>query len=844
MNATAHHANSSDNALEHPSAPINGLNATQSVISDTQSTNDIKIQAPNLDPPASTQPSAFPLKDPVSSPILNSTEVVMETLPLVATSPIIQQPLSDARHMIPPEFNDKPSASVLGDSFERPSATEESNIPEKSLPSPAPEPVEPVDGSRDHTADPKQDSQPPIDIAMSQSSLPLVEPSTALPFQVEDAPIASYEGVTNERQQDDTEAALSVPATRLDPLAENFIDDQVMNDAEQPAKQSRAREGDDDLDDEPAAKRSRTDNLGQEEEEAFKIPDRPQIDTSVATDTQSATLEPSPMTKPRKKHLQKAIANIKRNQAAKLFLVPVDAEALNIPTYYNVVTQPMDLKTIEDKLRADGYPTTDALRSDFDQIVQNTKLFNGEIHPVTQSAFAIRDKFEHAMTNLPSLDVPDSAPSKKKAPDPMVVRAPPPRRESRSSLPGSARSPASAVSPQTFALGPEGLPLIRRDSTIDGRPKREIHRPAPKDLPYTNQKPKKKKYILELKFCDHVLKELAKVRHKDIYDPFKVPVDPVALNIPSYHSVVKKPMDFGTIRTRLDRGSYENAKEFEVDARQVFKNCYLFNPENDPVNRLGKGLEAVFNDEWSNKRQWLEDNAPESGQRSPASSDDEESDEEEEEEEEEDDNQLEIVSKLQKQIAEMSKQVEMITSGAKKKTPPTASKKSTKPAKPVKKETKKAAPAPVKAEKKAASKASKKSSAPYVTYEQKQDISTRINSLTEAKMSQALSIIRSNMPNLKGVQEDELELDIDELSNEVLYKLLQFVRKHAPRADDSPLQAPVNTSASAPTRKKNKPMSKHEQEARIAQVQNNLSTFQKGAGGVSRKMTPSLIEAS
>ena len=80
---------------------------------------------------------------------------------------------------------------------------------------------------------------------------------------------------------------------------------------------------------------------------------------------------------------------------------------------------------------------------------------------------------------------------------------------------------------------------------------------------------------------------------------------------------------------------------------------------------------------------------------------------------------------------------------------------------------------------------------------------------------------------LQGVQEDEIELDIDELSDDVLHKLLVFVRKHAPRPDDSPPRrsAPASQNVAAP-RKKNKPMSKTEQEARIEQVRGNLHAFQ------------------
>ena len=615
--------------------------------------------------------------------------------------------------------------------------------------------------------------------------------------------------------------------------------DHIMKDAPpSPPKLTRPRE-EDETADVPAAKRTKTEEEPSEAD--FKIPGRPAIDTQIdRLQSETSSSAAPPMTKPQQKHLQRTIGNVKRIAAAKAFLLPVDPVALSIPNYPTIVKDPMDLKTLEDNLRADKYPTVEACVADFNLIVQNSQTFNGPEHPVTKLAFAMKASFDQRMEGLPSAEVKETAPSKKKAPDPMAVRAPPARRESRSSLPGSARSPISAGSPQTFALGPEGIPLIRRDSTIDGRPKREIHRPAPRDLPYTHQKPKKKKFQWELKFCDQLLKEITKPKYQPLSFPFVAPVDPVALNIPTYLNVVKKPMDFGTIRQKLDRGEYENAKEFEVDARQVFKNCYMFNPEGDSINAIGKRFEGVFNEEWSKKRDWLEENTPSSGQRSPVSSDDEES-AEEEEEEEEDEEQMAIVTKLQKQIAEMSKQVELITSGAtKKKTPPATSKKATKTAKGPKKDAKKPTAAPPKAEKKAAPKPSKKEKAPYVTYEQKQDISNRINSLSETQMSRALSIIRTNMPNLKGVQEDELELDIDELSNEVLYQLLVFVRKHAPRADDSPVRPVATGSTAAPARKKNKPMSKHEQEARIAQVQSGLSAFQKG-GALNSCMAPFLF---
>jgi len=520
--------------------------------------------------------------------------------------------------------------------------------------------------------------------------------------------------------------------------------DQIMQDAPpSPAKLARARE-DDDLEDGPAAKRSKTED---DTSTGFKVPERPAINTQVnGAQTGEPAKEFHPITTPQYKAIQRVMQNIKRVQAAAPFRLPVDPVVLNIPSYPTIISKPMDLRTLEDNLKAGKYPGVEDFVADFNQIVDNSRIFNGPNHTITGLANQMKASFEKQMEKVPGPEIVDSSPADKKRKSiiPPAPKVTAPRRESRSSLPGVARSPVSTASTPTFALGPQGVPLIRRDSTLgDGRPKREIHPPAPRDLPYANQKPKKKKYQYELKFCDKILSELSKPRYSRIYSLFSAPVDPVALNIPTYHSVIKKPMDFGTMKTKLDHGEYENAKEFELDARQVFQNCYKFNGPLEMVHLAGKELESIFDSEWARKRDWVEANTPASGNQSPGSSEADDSDEEEEEEEEEDEAAAQL-SKLQQQIAQMSRQVEMITQ--KKKSPPVSSKKTTKGTKPGRKDIKKA-PAPAKIEKKAAPKAPKK--VPYITYEQKQDISNRINSLSETKMSTALDIIRRSMPNLK-----------------------------------------------------------------------------------------------
>lgn len=535
------------------------------------------------------------------------------------------------------------------------------------------------------------------------------------------------------------------PTSKLTPP----MNDQHMSDVQPvPAKLARARDEDDE--DGPATKRSKTDEDIPAAPE-FKVPVLPNIVTNVTDAPNAARPEHGqPITKAQQKFILRVVQNIKRLNDAAPFTKPVDVVTLNIPSYPTIVTKPMDLRTIEEKVKEEQYSSVDVYIDDFNLIIENSILFNGLDHVVTKNAQNIKASFDKQMVNLPRADVADPTPAdkKKKMSISSTPKAPPSRRESRSSLPGSARSPASATSPTTtFALGPQGVPLIRRDSNVsDGRPKREIHPPAPRDLPYASQKPKKKKYQLELKFCQYVLNELQKPKHNAVAFPFLAPVDPVALNIPHYHKIIKQPMDLSTIASKLNHGQYENAKEFEADVRLMFQNCYKFNPRSDPVFEMGEKYEGVFNSKWAERSRWIEANTPASGRQSPGSSPEPEEEEDEEEVDEEEEEQSQL-SKLQQQIAAMSRQVELITQ--KKKTPPTTVKK-TKGAKVPKEKAKKgtsAAPA-AKPEKKA-SKPAKKEKTPYVTYEQKQDISNRINSLSESRMSTALKIIRDNMPSLK-----------------------------------------------------------------------------------------------
>ncbi|XP_064639042.1 BRCA2-interacting transcriptional repressor EMSY-like isoform X2 [Lineus longissimus] len=64
---------------------------------------------------------------------------------------------------------------------------------------------------------------------------------------------------------------------------------------------------------------------------------------------------------------------------------------------------------------------------------------------------------------------------------------------------------------------------------------------------------------------------------------FLRPVDPN--DAPGYYEIVKTPMDFSTIRRKLETGQYSTIEDFHHDMVLIRDNCYLYNPPDHEVRR-------------------------------------------------------------------------------------------------------------------------------------------------------------------------------------------------------------------------------------------------------------------
>ncbi|GLU13883.1 hypothetical protein SLE2022_304930 [Rubroshorea leprosula] len=95
--------------------------------------------------------------------------------------------------------------------------------------------------------------------------------------------------------------------------------------------------------------------------------------------------------------------------------------------------------------------------------------------------------------------------------------------------------------------------------------------------------------------CSAVLKELMSDTWISI---FSKPVDPVALNIPDYFSIITSPMDLGTVKSKLGNNTYLDIEDFAADIRLTFSNAMLYNPANNCVHKLAKKLSNKFEARW------------------------------------------------------------------------------------------------------------------------------------------------------------------------------------------------------------------------------------------------------
>ncbi|XP_054613972.1 bromodomain-containing protein 3-like isoform X2 [Dunckerocampus dactyliophorus] len=303
-----------------------------------------------------------------------------------------------------------------------------------------------------------------------------------------------------------------------------------------------------------------------------------------------------------------------RHHFAWPFYHPVDAVALQLPDYHTVITNPMDLGTIKQRLENNYYWSASECLQDFNTMFTNCYIYNKPTDDIVLMALALEKTYLQKVSQMPQKEVellPHAAKGKGK-----------------NTLPGGKGSPTflsdmtpqlkpfGASSPSTFHLPAEQphantMGLKRKNSTVTDTTglnkspeskKRYNNLGGAKHLSTINVDGKESvsqgaetfQLSKPLKYCEDILQEMLSKKHVAYAWPFYKPVDAKALKLHDYHDIIKYPMDLSTVKTKMDRREYQDAQRFAADVRLIFSNCYKYNPPDHAVVAQAKKLQSLF----------------------------------------------------------------------------------------------------------------------------------------------------------------------------------------------------------------------------------------------------------
>ncbi|KAL2944525.1 Transcription factor GTE4 [Bienertia sinuspersici] len=95
--------------------------------------------------------------------------------------------------------------------------------------------------------------------------------------------------------------------------------------------------------------------------------------------------------------------------------------------------------------------------------------------------------------------------------------------------------------------------------------------------------------------CSSLLQKIMNHKHGWV---FNQPVDVKRLGLHDYFDIIKHPMDLGTVKARLTKNWYKTPREFAEDVRLTFHNALTYNPAGQDVHIMAQDLLRVFEEKW------------------------------------------------------------------------------------------------------------------------------------------------------------------------------------------------------------------------------------------------------
>ncbi|XP_051140205.1 transcription factor GTE8-like isoform X2 [Andrographis paniculata] len=218
-----------------------------------------------------------------------------------------------------------------------------------------------------------------------------------------------------------------------------------------------------------------------------------------------------------------------------------------------------------------------------------------------------------------------------------------------------------------------------------------------------------------LKQCESLLKKLMSQQYAWV---FNTPVDVVKLNIPDYYDIIKNPMDLGTIKGKLSSGKYSSPLDFLADVRLTFSNAKTYNPPGTDVHVIADTMSKFFELRWKAIEKKLVVNT--TSQSMPERS----------------------------AIPEETEIAKPLAPAKKRKLSPVQHEVLQEPIK------------------------------PKMTEEEKQKLGTELENLLVDLPDSIIEFLKAQTSNGGNGGEDEIEIDIDDLSDETLFTLRKLLDEH------------------------------------------------------------------
>nr|XP_043619140.1 transcription factor GTE4-like [Erigeron canadensis]XP_043619141.1 transcription factor GTE4-like [Erigeron canadensis] len=281
-----------------------------------------------------------------------------------------------------------------------------------------------------------------------------------------------------------------------------------------------------------------------------------------------------------------------------------------------------------------------------------------------------------------------------------------------------------------FLLGKDRLPPESNKRHKPGRPGRK-----PKGY-YTGEESHRNQMY---RSCNSLLQRLMKHKHGWV---FNEPVKAKLLGLHDYFDIIKHPMDLGTVKSRLAQNFYKSPNEFADDVRLTFHNAMTYNPKGQDVHVMAENLLNIFEERWAvidsgSYPEMRYGMIYDASTPTPTS------------------RKVPHFAHAPSRMLYRSESVNM-PSMTKPITP--------KPAPPPR------TPVPKKPKAKDPNKRN-------MTYEEKQKLSTNLQSLPSDKLDNIVQIIKKKNTSLSQ-HDDEIEVDIDSVDIETLWELDRFVQNH------------------------------------------------------------------